>query len=102
MRQEAVAVLALAGLSVSLHAQTPYSGHGAGSIPPEPDVSGRDGEGEGPVGAGPVEKPQVTGLLAECEMHRKSARGHNLVTSVRTRGHKDLEHPATVQRLVRQ
>jgi dipeptidyl aminopeptidase/acylaminoacyl peptidase len=35
MRQEAVAVLALAGLSVSLHAQTPYSGHGAGSIPPE-------------------------------------------------------------------
>jgi dipeptidyl aminopeptidase/acylaminoacyl peptidase len=52
MRKLALAALAFAGTSVSLSAQTPYSGHGAGSIPPEvvkkyapppldPEVSGR-------------------------------------------------------------
>jgi dipeptidyl aminopeptidase/acylaminoacyl peptidase len=35
MRREALAIVAFAGLAVSLDAQTPYSGHGAGSIPPE-------------------------------------------------------------------
>ena len=52
MRNEALAALALVGLAVSLRGQTPYSGHGAGSIPPEvvkkyapppldPEVAGR-------------------------------------------------------------
>jgi dipeptidyl aminopeptidase/acylaminoacyl peptidase len=52
MRKLALAALAFAGIAVSLSAQTPYSGHGAASIPPEvvkkyapppldPEVSGR-------------------------------------------------------------
>jgi dipeptidyl aminopeptidase/acylaminoacyl peptidase len=52
MRNAALAALALAGLTAKTHAQTPYSGHGASSIPPEvvkkyapppldPEVAGR-------------------------------------------------------------